>query len=65
MTPIERARIDQLAASVAERWAIANWAFYRAHVLAGFSGDHAIYLTESNMTNLQALANDNQRPTEE
>lgn len=66
MTPAERAEIDRLSASVSERWAIANWAFYSAHRRIGFNDESAMYLTAENMTNLQMLANDNreQQPEE-
>lgn len=63
MTPLERSKIDQIAVSVAERWSIANWAFYSAHRRVGFDDSNAMYLTEANMTNLQMLAS-GQRPEE-
>lgn len=65
MNPAERAAIDRLSASVAERWAITNWAFYSAHRRIGFNDENAMYLTAENMTNLQLLANENNREQSE
>lgn len=65
MTPVERAKLDQHAIDMAERWAVVNWAFYYSHVRIGFSQEYAVRLTAEHMANLQLMAQGKGPDTEE